>query len=427
MRGEKTPISLIGWIRFSLRALALVLALLVFVPLHYLYRVVAYGSPFPMWFLWLAARIVGARIRKIGTPLRRDVFFVANHVSWIDILALAGASGTAFVAKQELSEVPVIGWLCRLNRTVFVKRENRMNVAGQINDLREALADNWSVTVFPEGTTTDGQSLLPFKTSMLSVLEPPPPGVLVQPVVLDYGEAAEDIGWVGDESGVNNARRILARRGTFRLDVHFLQPFSPEEFRGRKAIGLESRRRIEQRLLEVLGKPLREFEHVVAPVRYAPPAERARADLEALVHTLARLERELAECEDDWWIIGSAAVWLHGAEAGSIADVDVMVSARDFERISKRLDLDRAAPDGKDLFDSQSFGKWSGTPLAVEFMTGLKVKTSEGWEDVQPESRIARDRESGTFYVPEKGELAEILEQFGRPKDLTRAKALRRV
>jgi lyso-ornithine lipid O-acyltransferase len=271
MRGETTILTLPEQARFALRTLALILALLVFVPLHYLFRLFRYGSPFPMWFLRSAGWICGARVTRIGTPLRRDVFFIANHVSWIDILVLAGASGTAFVAKQELSEVPVIGWLCGLNRTVFVKRENRMGVAEQVNSLREALADNWSVTVFPEGTTTDNRSLLPFKTSMLSVLEPPPPGVLVQPVMLDYGQFGEDIGWIGEESGLNNARRLLGRRGSFPVRIHFLEPFSPVDHRGRKAIGTKARAEIEQALVASRG-PLREFEHAVPPVRYLPPA-----------------------------------------------------------------------------------------------------------------------------------------------------------
>ncbi|HEY6965751.1 MAG TPA: lysophospholipid acyltransferase family protein [Erythrobacter sp.] len=274
-RGEVTPISLGGWLRISARSLALIALLLVFVPLHYLYRVISYGSPFPMLFLRYAARVCGARVETHGTHLKRDVFFVANHVSWLDILALAGASGTAFVAKAELADAPVVGWLASLNRTVFVKREHRMGVAEQINALKEALVDNWSVTVFPEGTTTDGQSLLPFKTSMLSVLEPPPPGVLVQPVIIDYGPVAEWIGWIGQEGGVNNAKRVLSRKGTFRLRLFFLEPFSPEEFKGRKAIGQESRRRIEEALVEILGKPLRPFAHTVAPVRYEPKSEEA--------------------------------------------------------------------------------------------------------------------------------------------------------
>lgn len=267
-RGETTPISIRGWFRVLRRALALLILLISFLPLHFLYRVFAYGSPFPMLFLRYAARISGAKVEVIGTHLKRDVFYVANHVSWLDILSMAGACGTAFVAKAELASAPLVGWLASLNRTVFVKREHRMGVAEQINALKEALADNWAVTVFPEGTTTDGQSLLPFKTSMLSVLEPPPPGVFVQPVLLDYGSVAEWIGWIGEEGGLNNAKRVLARRGTFPLRVEFLEPFSPAEFRGRKAIGQESRRRIEEALCETLGKPLRKFAHDVAPIRY---------------------------------------------------------------------------------------------------------------------------------------------------------------
>ncbi|WP_427969578.1 lysophospholipid acyltransferase family protein [Altererythrobacter sp.] len=270
-RGEPTPISVAGWLRLSLRVFLLVAALVVLVPLHYLYRLFAYGSPFPKLFLRFATAVCGAKVERIGVPLRRDVFFIANHVSWIDILALAGASGTAFVAKAELGEVPVVGWLSRLNRTVFVKRENRLGVAEQINSLREALADNWSVAVFPEGTVTDGHSLLPFKTSMLTVLDPPPPGVYVQPVMLHYGAIAEWIGWVGDESGLNNAKRVLAHKGRFTLQVHFLEPFSPGEFRGRKAIGTEARRRIEEALVAALGKPLRDYRYSVDPVRYKPP------------------------------------------------------------------------------------------------------------------------------------------------------------
>jgi len=267
-RGEVTPISLVGWVRIGLRSLGLIGLLLVFVPLHYLFRLVSYGSPFPMLFLRCAARVCGARVKVVGTHLKRDVFFVASHISWVDILALAGASGTAFVAKAELATAPVVGWLARLNRTVFVKREHRMGVAEQINALKEALVDNWSVTVFPEGTTTDGQSLLPFKTSMLSVLEPPPPGVLVQPVILDYGAVAEWIGWIGEEGGLNNAKRVLSRKGSFPVGLHYLEPFSPEDFKGRKAIGQESRRRIEEALIEIRGHPLRPFAHSVAPVRY---------------------------------------------------------------------------------------------------------------------------------------------------------------
>ncbi len=273
-RGEPAPPSLLGWLRVALRLLSILALLIAFVPLHYFFRLVRYGSPFPKWFLAALTRIAGARVRRVGTPLRRDVVFISNHVSWLDIAALAGASGTAFVSKAELAKTPVVGWLASLNRTVYVQRENRMGVAEQINQLREALLDNWSITVFPEGTTTDGHSLLPFKSSMLSVLETPPPGVMVQPVVLDYREISEWIGWIGEESGAHNALRVLARRGTFRLDLHFLDPFSPGEHGNRKAIAQASRKVIEQRLVETRGgAPLRDFAHTVEAIRYTPPDE----------------------------------------------------------------------------------------------------------------------------------------------------------
>lgn len=271
--GNPPPIDALGWLRIVLRTGGLLGALLLTVPLHYLWRLFRLGSPWPRIFLGWAARLAGARVSRVGVPLKRDVFYISNHLSWIDILSIAGQSGTAFVSKAELRDAPVVGWLSTLNRTVYVKRENRMGVAEQINALREALAENWSVTVFPEGTTTDGQSLLPFKTPMLRVLEPPPPGVMVQPVMLDYGAVAEEIGWIGVESGLDNAKRMLSRRGSFPLKVHFLEPFRPEDFAGRKAIAAESRRRIEEALIAALGKPLRPFAYDVAPVRYEAGGE----------------------------------------------------------------------------------------------------------------------------------------------------------
>jgi 1-acyl-sn-glycerol-3-phosphate acyltransferase len=270
--GLPPKLSPAGEVRLWSRVLMLALAVLLCVPFHYLFRLFRLPSPWPRLFLGLAARIAGARVKRIGVPLKRDVFYISNHLSWIDILALGGASGTAFVAKAEIGTSPLIGWLAGLNRTVYVKRENRLGVAEQINQLRDALAENWAITVFPEGTTTDGHSLLPFKTPMLRVLEPPPPGVMVQPVLLDYGKAAEDIAWIGEESGLNNARRLLSRRGSFRLEVTFLEPFHPRDFPGRKAIAAESRRRIEEALVAKLGKPLRPFAYDVSMVGYTAAA-----------------------------------------------------------------------------------------------------------------------------------------------------------
>ena len=269
--GTPLPVGLAGDFRIWGRSFLLALALSVAVPLHHLFRLIKYGSPFPMYFLRWAARVIGARVRVHGVPLKRDVFFMPNHVSWFDIPVLGGITGSAFVSRAEIGEMFMLGWMARLNRTVFIKREAKLNIAAQINDLREALADTWSVVIFPEGTVTDGHSLLPFKTSMISVLEPPPPGMLVQPVVIDYGPIAEWIAWLDQESGIANARRIFARPGTFAVNVYFLDPFDPHDFPGRKNIAAQARKQIEEQLIAALGKPLRAFRYDLPMVGYKAP------------------------------------------------------------------------------------------------------------------------------------------------------------
>lgn len=273
--GTPLPVGIAGELRIWGRSSLLALAMLMLVPLHYTFRLVKYGSPFPMFFLRWAAWVIGARVEVQGVPLKRDVFFMPNHVSWFDIPVLGGITGSAFVSRAEIGEMFVLGWMARLNRTVFTKREAKLNIAEQINALREALADTWSVVIFPEGTVTDGHSLLPFKTSMISVLEPPPPGMLVQPVVIDYGPVAEWIAWLDQETGINNARRIFARPGSFPVNVYFLDPFDPHDYPGRKNIAAQARKQIEARLIKSLGKPLRPFRYDLPMVGYVAPKTEA--------------------------------------------------------------------------------------------------------------------------------------------------------
>ncbi len=229
--------------RVVARLVLLVLSLVIAVALHGLWRLVRAPSPWPRLYLGLAARLFGARPRIIGHPLRRDVVFLSNHLSWMDILLLAGATGSAFVAKAELRSVPLIGWMCTLNRTIFVRRGDRMGVAAQVAELRDALAGAWAVAIFPEGTTGDGVTLLPFKGALLAALDPPPEGLMIQPVRIDYGDATSELAWIGDEPGQHHAMRVLRRPGRFTATLHFLEPFAPTG--GRKAIAAEARRRIE--------------------------------------------------------------------------------------------------------------------------------------------------------------------------------------
>lgn len=229
-------------IRLGVRLVLLVAALAGGLIAHGLWRLFRLPSPWPRLFLGCVARIVGARVRVVGTPVRRDVVFLSNHLSWIDILAIAGATGSAFVAKGELRTVPLVGWLCTLNDTLFVSRDDRLQVGAQIARLREAIGGgDRGVTIFPEGTTGDGRTLLPFKAALLAALDPPPARVRVQPMRVDYGSATDELAWVGDEPGGSHALRVLRRRGTFPVTLHMLEPFDPVEAGGRKAIASRAR------------------------------------------------------------------------------------------------------------------------------------------------------------------------------------------
>ncbi len=232
-------------VRIAARLAAMALSLAVALPLHGLWRLFRQRSPWPPIFLGWIARIVGVRLTVVGTPVRRDVLYLANHQSWLDILTISGASGAAFVAKGELADVPVVGWLCKLNHTVFVDRGDRLGVARQVDQLRSALAADHPVTIFPEGTTDGaGVELLPFKAALLGAIDPPAPGLMVQPVYLDYGSARGDIAWIGVEPGQTNARRVLARQGRIPATLHFLPPFDPAGL-GRKVVAGKAREAIE--------------------------------------------------------------------------------------------------------------------------------------------------------------------------------------
>ena len=227
-------ISAAGWLAIALRLLAMLALLLLCAPLYYLWRLLRLPRFWPRVFLGGVGLIAGLEIKVEGRA-HPSALLLSNHVSWLDIPAIAQATGSAFVAHSGLASVPLIRHLCSMNDTVFVDRHRRASVARQVEQVRRAISEIGALTIFPEGTTGDGAELLPFKTSLLSAAETLPMGVAVQPVYLDYTEAAE-IAWVGDEPGADNFMRILARLRPLRLTVHFLPPLEGAALASRKTM-----------------------------------------------------------------------------------------------------------------------------------------------------------------------------------------------
>jgi lyso-ornithine lipid O-acyltransferase len=232
-------------LRVIVRLAAFLPLLLGSVALFNLHRLLPGPNPWPRRFLGAAARLAGAELRIVGRPAGARTVFLANHVSWLDILVLAGASGAAFVAHRGLANHPVLKWLCDMNDTVFIARDEPGRIAEQVAQVRAALTREGALAIFPEGTTSDGSGLLPFKSALLSALDPAPAEVVVQPVWLDYGPHSASLAWYGDEPGLANLLRVLGRGERVPIALHFLEPFDPRAAGSRKAIAAQARARIE--------------------------------------------------------------------------------------------------------------------------------------------------------------------------------------
>ena len=140
-----------------------------------------------------ACRVVGIRVTTRGS-MPRSGLLVCNHLSYLDVIVLSSLRPCVFVAKRDVAAWPLFGWLARAADTIFVDRERRLASADVVDLVREAVAGGLLVVLFPEGTSSDGSTVLPFKSALLeSAVE------LRCPVAAAAIEYALDEGSVADE------------------------------------------------------------------------------------------------------------------------------------------------------------------------------------------------------------------------------------
>lgn len=184
-------------------------------------------SRWPRRFLRGIGWIVGADVRTEGEPAQRGDLLIANHVSWLDIMVLAGSTGCAFISKAEIRGHPFLRWVADQNHTIYVDRAERRQIHDQAQAVLDGLKRDQPLALFPEGTVGDGGTLLPFKPSLLSAVAPPPPGVTLRAVAIDYHGRAHTLGWAPGEHGLDNALRILGLKGRLPATVRLLAPLVP--------------------------------------------------------------------------------------------------------------------------------------------------------------------------------------------------------
>lgn len=206
----------------------------------------------------LGLRLCGLALGVAGRPVAAGAL-VANHASWLDILALRAVTLVYFVAKAEVRDWPLVGFVTRITGTVFIERR-RSHAKRQEEVLRERIAARQLLAFFPEGTSTDGLRVLPFKSSLFSVffLDGHGAELWVQPVTIRYsvapgaGVPANFYGWWGDMGFGAHVWQVLARSRGGRVEVIFHDAVRPGAFAGRKeladhagravALGLAERR-----------------------------------------------------------------------------------------------------------------------------------------------------------------------------------------
>jgi 1-acyl-sn-glycerol-3-phosphate acyltransferase len=140
----------------------------------------------------LMCALLRVQIRTVGQPAARSVLLVSNHVSWLDILVISAVVPAMFVAKREVARWPLVGFVARTRGTVFVDRERRHQTAEASADIGHRIVQGQPVVLFAEGTSSDGNRVLPFRSALLGAADEaltraaPGQHLWVQPMALSY-------------------------------------------------------------------------------------------------------------------------------------------------------------------------------------------------------------------------------------------------
>lgn len=218
---------------------------------------------FPQWYHARCLRLLGLRIETHGTPSKtHPTLYVANHVSYLDISILGALLPASFVAKADVAEWPFFGLLAKLQRTVFIAREAR-RAAVQRDEMERRLEAGDDLILFPEGTSGDGNRVLPFKSALFSVAERRPDGepLTVQPVSVAYSKLdglpmgrylRPFFAWYGDMDLLPHMWAAISL-GTVTVEVTFHEPVTLDQLGSRKVLSQHCWSQVSQGVSDALS------------------------------------------------------------------------------------------------------------------------------------------------------------------------------
>lgn len=263
---------MIARIRIALALIFVGMATLVLVPLQLVAMKTGLWRETVILRLWhrVVLRGLGIRVHMTGKPAaQRPLLIVANHISWTDIPVLGAIADVRFIAKADMQTWPLVGFLSSLQRTVYIERERRRKSGDQAGEIALRLVNGEAMVLFAEGTTSDGNMMLPFKSTLfgaatMAVAEGGAKEVAIQPVAIAYtrlhgmplGRRFRPLAsWIGDQDLASHAYDLIAS-GAMDVEVHFGEPVIFAAGDNRK----QAARIVEERVRAQFAAALREPE-----------------------------------------------------------------------------------------------------------------------------------------------------------------------
>lgn len=206
----------------------------------------------PLWHRFVA-RLLGLRIQVTGAPAAsRPLLLLSNHTSWLDITVLAAVAPVSFIAKKEVAGWPVVGWLAKLQRSVFIDRERRHSVGAKAREVAGRLSNGDIIVLFAEGTSSDGNRVLPFRSALLGAAQQAIAAegrtATIQPVAIAYTKMLgiplgrqhrPHVAWYGGTDLLPHLRRVLSE-GAIDVHVVFGPPRTLRKGEDRKRVATEA-------------------------------------------------------------------------------------------------------------------------------------------------------------------------------------------
>ncbi|MEM7620918.1 MAG: lysophospholipid acyltransferase family protein [Pseudomonadota bacterium] len=222
---------------------------------------------FPHWYHKNVCRILGIRVHITGyIDPKKPSFLIANHASWLDITTLSAVAPVSFIAKKEVASWPFFSWLAKLQRSIFIDRTRRTSTKHSTNEILERLQQGDNVVLFAEGTSSDGNQVLPFKTALFATVENCNANeIAIQTLTVAYtskngiplGRAGRPhVAWYGDMGMIGHLWSVFCG-GPLDIKVHISPPIEANLCKKRKELAHHAELAVRSNLAKLLiGKPL---------------------------------------------------------------------------------------------------------------------------------------------------------------------------